>query len=97
MSRRFLLFVAISIPVYVFMNINQAFDYQSYRQQVLSLEDVQKELIQQNKLLVSGISVLRSPSRVEPLALGELELGLPDVQKIIKINIRPSGGIASGQ
>lgn len=74
MKRWYLLLLAIILPVAVFLNVWQVFRYKQLENEIAALEDRQQELIEKNKRIIAGISVLQSPQRLEELATEELDL-----------------------
>ena len=74
MKRWYLLLLAIILPVAVFLNVWQVFRYKQLENEIVALEDRQQELIEKNKRIIAGISVLQSPQRLEELATEELDL-----------------------
>lgn len=79
----------LAVPALVFVNLYQAWRYESFRREVLAREALQKQWLEDNKQLLTGIAVLSSPQRIGDLAQRELGLGLLPSQKIIKVQIDP--------
>lgn len=82
-----LLFMAITMPVLVFMNIWQVYQYQVLEDEIAELESIQRDWLEKNKRMIGGISILRSPGRIETLALKELDLEEIDFSRIISVKI----------
>ncbi|HEQ71205.1 MAG TPA: cell division protein FtsL [Spirochaetia bacterium] len=73
--RKILLICAAStIPVFFFLQVLTVYQYRSLEREVRLLEDQQKEWFEMNKKLIAGISVLRTPERIEKIARDELGL-----------------------
>jgi cell division protein FtsL len=76
MRKRFLtgalVLLIAALPLLVFANVWYAFTYYELERQIAETEDLQLELIERNKRLITGISILRSPGRImeEARALG---------------------------
>jgi cell division protein FtsL len=64
----------IVLPVALFLNVWQSFRYERLEREVAQLEEQQRDMIEENKRLIAGIAVLRSPARIQSLAETELEL-----------------------
>lgn len=73
-KRSFILIIALVVPFFVFLNVLQAFEYQTVYRQVRVMEESQKILIDRNKEILTAVEVLRSPSRVEEIGLRDLGL-----------------------
>ena len=73
--RRYIAFACVIIlPVALFFNVWQSFQYEMLEQEVSELEEKQREIVEENKRLIAGIAVLRSPARIQAVAEEELEL-----------------------
>lgn len=69
-----LVIAACTIPVFFFLQVLTAYQYQSLDHEVTQLEKDQKDWFEKNKKIVAGISVLRTPERIEKIATDELGL-----------------------
>jgi cell division protein FtsL len=78
----------IVLPVALFLNVWQSFRYETLEREVGQLEEEQRDMIEENKRLIAGIAVLRSPARIQSLAESELELerGFPARTVYVRIN-----------
>lgn len=85
MKRWYILLIALLLPAAAFFNVWQVFRYRELEKEIASLEDRQQELIEKNKQLIAGISVLQSPQRLEELAADELELEKIEPGRLIRI------------
>jgi cell division protein FtsL len=65
---------ACSVPVFFFVQVLTAYQYQSMEREVRTLEKEQKEWFEKNKKIIAGISVLRTPERIEKIARDDLDL-----------------------
>lgn len=54
----------LAMPLLIFANVWYSFKYYQLERQVDDLEARQGELIERNKRLITGISILRSPARI---------------------------------
>ena len=89
MKRAVCIGIIITIPVLVFLNVFQTFRYYSVEKDISSLEHEQKEWIEKNKRVVSGIAVLNSPIRIEKIAKEEFKLKRVRAEQIDTIIIPP--------
>jgi cell division protein FtsL len=87
MKRWYVLLIAVLLPLAAFLNVWQVFRYRELEKSIAALEDTQQELIEKNKRLIAGISVLQSPQRLEKLAAEELELEKLGPGRLIRIRI----------
>ncbi len=85
MKKWHVLILALVLPLAVFLNVWQVFRYKRLEDEIASLEDRQQELIEKNKNIIAGISVLQSPQRLEELAKEELELQKIEPGRLIRI------------
>ena len=74
----------LALPILIFANVWFAFQSYKLEEQVNDLQDQQFELIERNKRLITGVSVLRSPSRIIEEAR-KLGMTTPDTEQIIVI------------
>ena len=65
---------ACTVPVFFFVQVLTAYQYQSMEREVRMLEKEQKEWFEKNKKIIAGISVLRTPERIEKIARDDLDL-----------------------
>ncbi len=56
--------LVLALPLLVFTNVWYAFRYYELEQTIAETEEQQLELIERNKRLITGISILRSPGRI---------------------------------
>jgi len=87
----FALVLTISIPFSLLAGVWQAARYSQIEAGVLNAEKEQYELIALNKRLISAISVLSAPERIEKVATEELDMrkALPD--EIVRIELQKGG------
>ncbi len=81
----FLFFVVISIPVVLFFSTWQNFRYRILYSEVRELERVQEEWIEENKSLIVGIEIFKSPKRIDKIAVNELGLHRATASEVLKI------------
>ncbi len=86
--RKLLLIVAAcTVPVFFFLQVMTAYQYQVLQRDVSALEKDQKDWLEKNKKIIAGISVLRSPERIEKIARDELGLRKIDSSRIKRLVI----------
>jgi len=74
-----------------FFNVWQSFRFSYLSDEVGFLEKQQKEWLEMNKRVISGIAVLSSPARIEKIARDELGLSIPLPAQVLQIYIRENG------
>lgn len=79
--------LAVAIPAVLVMSAVQTRRYESLVNDVSSLERKQEALIEDNKRLVTDISVLSSSSRVEEIASRQLMMHKADSEEIIRVEL----------
>ena len=65
---------------------------QSYRYKKLRAEIKQLELVEQNRKLISDISVLSSSERIEKIAEGDLGMHKAGTEDIVRVEIKGDNG-----
>lgn len=70
----------------------QARRYSSVESEIEQLVRYQTELIENNKNLITGISVLSSADRIEELASTQLNMRLAETNEIIRVEMNHLGG-----
>ena len=84
----FVCLAAISIPAMLMIDAVQARKYSDLRKQVINLEEKQAELIEENKKLITDISLLSSADRIERLASEELGMRKAETDEIIRVEMK---------
>ena len=85
MKRVLIVFLALTIPAMLCLRVWQVYRYQRLLSRMEELDREQRDWLERNKKLLAGISVLRSPSRIEELATERL--GLTDEGKSADIRL----------
>ncbi len=80
--------LALSIPCFFVIGMVQSQQYMNIEKEVSELEQVQKELIENNKALVTDISVLSSSERIEKIAVEQLGMRKATSDEIVRVSIR---------
>lgn len=85
MSKRALILIFLTVPVFLFLNVWQVYRYKNMENTIQKLEEEQQEWVEKNKRLIAGIAVLSSPERLAELAEEELDLEKLTPGKLIRI------------
>ncbi|MGL4982088.1 MAG: cell division protein FtsL [Treponemataceae bacterium] len=80
--------VVICIPCLLILDSIQAKRFSKIEREVKKIESSQYELIEANKRLIAGISVLSSPERIEQLAKGSLQMRKASPDEIIRVQVK---------
>lgn len=85
MSKRVLILIFLTLPVFLFVNVWQVYRYKNLENTIEQLEEEQQEWVEKNKRLIAGIAVLSSPERLAKLAENDLELEKLTPGRLIRI------------
>ena len=80
--------LTIAIPFVLFASVWQSSRYARLEAEVQRLEREQYEIIIGNKRLVSGISVLSTPERIEKVAVEDLKMRKARPNEIMRIELK---------
>lgn len=80
--------LVIAMPLMLFAAAWQSSRYSSLQRETASLEKKQTEIIDSNKHLISGISILSAPDRIERMAQDELSMRKVRKDEILRIALR---------
>ena len=83
----FILLLAVSIPALLCLYAFQAKRYTDLTREIKELENKQEKLIEDNKKLVSEISILSSAERIEKIAVEELGMHKAESDDIIRVEM----------
>ena len=89
-TRLFMYVAAVLIPALLVVDAIQASRYKKLEREVAALEDKQVELVEENRKLISDISVLSSSDRIEQLAENELGMHKAKSNEIVRVEIKGS-------
>lgn len=84
----FLCFVTLLIPGVLCLYAIQAKKYTDLTKEIAELELKQEQLIEENKKLISDISLLSSPERIEKIATEELGMHKAENEDIIRVEMK---------
>lgn len=79
--------LTISIPAMLILYGLQAKKYKDLTKEVVELERKQEKLIEENKRIVSEISVLTNAERIEKIAVEELEMHKAEAEDIVRVEM----------
>lgn len=90
-KNRILMYVsAVAIPLLLILATVQARSYEKLKREVEALEDRQVELVEENRKLISGISVLSSSQRIQKIAEEELGMHRAESDEIVRVEMKNS-------
>ncbi len=79
--------IAVLIPVLFLVQAVQAHRYKKLQQEIKKLENKQVELVDQNRKLISEISVLSSSDRIEKISEEELGMHKARTEDIVRVDM----------
>lgn len=79
--------LAISIPLLLLVLGIQAKSYAELSKEVSDLEKKQEQLVEENKKLISDISLLSSTDRIEKIATEELGMHKAETSDIVRVQM----------
>lgn len=79
--------LAISIPLLLLILGIQAKNYADRSKEVADLEKKQEQLVEENKKLISDISLLSSTDRIEKIATEELGMHKAETSDIVRVQM----------
>ncbi|MEE0886395.1 MAG: septum formation initiator family protein [Treponema sp.] len=82
--------LAVSIPLLLLAYAVQTRRYAELSREIAELESKQERLIEQNKKLVSDISLLSSTDRIEKIASEELGMHKAETEDIVRVEMNGS-------
>ncbi len=84
----FLFAIALGIPALLILNGIQSRKYNSLKKEVSELEKKQVKLIEENKKLITDISVLSSSDRIENIAENDLGMRKAETEEIVRVEMK---------
>jgi cell division protein FtsL len=82
------IFLALMIPALLLVGVWQSSRYSRLEAEVRALDERQYEVITLNKRLISGISVLSTPERIEKVAVETLGMRKAQAGEIMRIELK---------
>ena len=83
----FLCLLALSIPGLLVLNGIQSSKYRTLKKEVENLERKQESLIEENKKLITDISLLSSSDRIEKIAEEDLGMRQAESKEIVRVGV----------
>ncbi len=83
----FVILIVAAIPSLLFLYALQSRKYTDLTKEVEQLEQKQEKLIEENKKLVSDISILTSAERIEKIAEEELGMHKAESEDIVRVEM----------
>jgi len=80
--------MTIAIPLFLFAGVWQTGRYSCLDAEVRQIDKEQYEVITQNKRLISGITVLSTPERIEKVAVQDLGMRKALPNEIMRIELK---------
>ena len=81
-------FLPCYIPGLLILNGIQSSKYRELKKEVSELEKKQEKLIEENKKLITDISVLSSSDRIETIAENDLGMRKAETEEIVRVEMR---------
>jgi cell division protein FtsL len=84
----FTIVCAVLVPLLFALNAMQAARYMKVQNEVKALERKQVELVEENKRLITDISLLSSGERIGKIAEDELGMRKAESEEIVRVEMR---------
>lgn len=84
----FTIVCALLVPLLFALNAMQAARYMKVQSEVKALEQKQVELVEENKRLITDISLLSSGERIGKIAEEELGMRKAESEEIVRVEMR---------
>lgn len=86
-KRLFIFIMVISIPLMLILYAFQSKKYTDLSKEISNLETQQEKLIEENKNLISDISILTTADRIESVAVDELQMHKAKSDDIVRVEM----------
>ncbi len=86
--RLLVIFCAVLVPLLFALNAIQADRYMKAQDEIKALEQKQVELVEENKRLITDISLLSSGERIGKIAEEELGMRKAESEEIVRVEMR---------
>lgn len=86
--RVFVIACAVLVPLLFALNAIQADRYMKAQDEIKALEQKQVELVEENKRLITDISLLSSGERIGKIAEEELGMRKAESEEIVRVEMR---------
>ncbi|MBQ3835764.1 MAG: cell division protein FtsL [Treponema sp.] len=87
-KRLLVIFCAVLVPLLFALNAIQADRYMKAQDEIKALEQKQVELVEENKRLITDISLLSSGERIGKIAEEELGMRKAESEEIVRVEMR---------
>lgn len=87
-KRLLVVFCAVLVPLLFALNAIQADRYMKAQDEIKALEQKQVELVEENKRLITDISLLSSGERIGKIAEEELGMRKAESEEIVRVEMR---------
>ncbi len=84
----FLFLLALGIPFLLILNGMQSRKSRALKEELINLEKRQENLIEENKKLITEISVLSSSDRIESIAENDLGMRKAETEEIVRVEMK---------
>ena len=84
----FVCICAATVPALLVINSIQARRYKKLEKEVTALEKKQVELVEENKRLITDISLLSGSDRIERIASTELNMHKAESEEIVRVEMK---------
>jgi hypothetical protein len=88
MNRKWILFCAATLPLFLLATVVQAIQYQDLQRDVAVKERQQDDWVEKNKKALAGVTVLSSPQRIETLAENDPGLQIVGADRTVKVRFQ---------
>ena len=79
------------IFVFLFAMVWQSYQYSRLEREITRLERQQAQIVEDNRRMISGITVLSTPERIQRVAVEELGMRKAETHEITRISISRGG------
>ncbi len=93
MRRAVLLVLLVSVPVLLMLQVLQAYRYVLATEELGALEQLQMERLDENRRLLAGIAVFRSPERLFEVSSEALELRSAEPENVVQVRTPESAEV----
>ncbi len=83
--------LSLMIPAMLFAMVWQSYRYSQLERELARVEKLQYEIIEENRRMISGISVLSTPERISRVATEDLGMRKAEAKEITRIAISRGG------
>ncbi len=87
-KRLLVIFCAVLVPLLFALNAIQADRYMKAQDEIKALEQKQVELVEENKRLITDISLLSSGERIGKIAEEDLGMRKAESEEIVRVEMR---------